>query len=86
MSSGALRDPTLFYVTLGLLICVSALIKSNTYAVTNQIPLSAKDITPLKVGDLVPSATLATVEGKPFDLRKMTQGKPTVLIFYRGGW
>ena len=42
--------------------------------------------TPLKVGDSIPDVTLRTVENKEVSLRKLVSEKPTVLIFYRGGW
>lgn len=41
---------------------------------------------PLKVGDSVPDVTLRTEDDKPVNLRKLISEKPTVLIFYRGGW
>lgn len=42
--------------------------------------------TPLKVGDAIPDVTLRTEENKEVSLRKLVAEKPTVLIFYRGGW
>lgn len=42
--------------------------------------------TPLKVGDEIPDVTLRTEENKEVSLRKLVSEKPTVLIFYRGGW
>jgi len=42
--------------------------------------------TPLKVGDSVPDVKLRTEEDKEVSLRKLVSEKPTVLIFYRGGW
>jgi peroxiredoxin len=42
--------------------------------------------TPLKVGDTVPDVTLRTEDNTPVNLRKLVSEKPTVLIFYRGGW
>src|SRR5260370_19007935 len=42
--------------------------------------------TPLKLGDVVPDVTLRTEEDKEVSLRKLVSEKPTVLIFYRGGW
>lgn len=42
--------------------------------------------TPLKVGDAVPDVTLRTEDDKEISLRKLVSEKPTVLIFYRGGW
>ena len=42
--------------------------------------------TPLKVGDAIPDVKLRTEENKEVSLRKLVSEKPTVLIFYRGGW
>jgi peroxiredoxin len=42
--------------------------------------------TPLKVGDKIPDVTLRTEENREVRLRSLLDGKPTVLIFYRGGW
>jgi len=47
---------------------------------------SPDKIEPLGVGEPIPTVTLTTVEGKPFDLRNSVAAQPTVLIFYRGGW
>ncbi len=44
------------------------------------------DSTPLKVGDSIPDVTLRTEDDKEVGLRKLVSEKPTVLIFYRGGW
>lgn len=40
----------------------------------------------LAVGDAVPAVTLRTMDGEPFDLRAAIEARPTVLVFYRGGW
>lgn len=51
------------------------------------VAASADQTHPLTVGaTLPPNLQPATIEGKPFDLDKAVRSKPTVLIFYRGGW
>ncbi len=50
------------------------------------VAASAEDIRPLSVGITVPSLTLQGVDGKAFDLDKAIKRRPTVVIFYRGGW
>jgi peroxiredoxin len=40
----------------------------------------------LKVGDAIPDVKLRTEENEEVSLRKLVSEKPTVLIFYRGGW
>jgi peroxiredoxin len=46
-------------------------------------PAEAK---PLTVGCLAPNSTLRGLDGKPIQLKAVLGHKPTVLIFYRGGW
>ncbi len=41
---------------------------------------------PLSQGDSVPDVTLRTEEAQEVRLRALIEEKPTVLIFYRGGW
>jgi peroxiredoxin len=41
---------------------------------------------PLKEADSIPDVKLRTETGQEVSLRKLVAEKPTVLIFYRGGW
>lgn len=41
---------------------------------------------PLKEGDSIPDVKLRTEDNQEVSLRKLIMEKPTVLIFYRGGW
>ncbi len=50
------------------------------------VPTKAEDICPIKIGSRLPRLTVQTMGGKPFDLNAAIARKPTVLIFYRGGW
>jgi peroxiredoxin len=50
------------------------------------VPTSAQDIKPLLIGASVPDVTLRTAKGESFDLKAAVAKKPTILIFYRGGW
>ena len=50
------------------------------------IPQKPEDISPLLYGEKIPVVTLLDVSGKSFDLNKAVSEKPTILIFYRGGW
>jgi peroxiredoxin len=51
-----------------------------------QVPSVAADVSPIQVGQSLPSIKLATPDGKPFDLNRSVAAKTTVLVFYRGGW
>ena len=49
-------------------------------------PQDATKVRPLSAGEKAPAATLRNPEGKEIDLAAKYAQKPTVLIFYRGGW
>ncbi len=50
------------------------------------LPNSPEEVHPLGVGDSVPDGTLTTLGGKKVSLQSLVSQKPSVLIFYRGGW
>jgi len=50
------------------------------------VPDKGEDITPLEKGAKAPNSRLKTVDNTEIDLTTLRNGKPTVLIFYRGGW
>lgn len=51
-----------------------------------QIADSAQAVQPILVGSAVPAVELTELSGQPTTLAKMIGGKPSVLVFYRGGW
>ena len=55
---------------------------------TNQlsIPLEAEDISPILIGEKLPNANFQNAEGEYVQLKAVLEEKPTVLVFYRGGW
>ena len=55
---------------------------------TNQlsIPLVAEDISPILVGETLPNANFQNTVGEYVQLKALLEEKPTVLVFYRGGW
>ncbi len=52
----------------------------------NPVPLTAQEVHPLAVGDSVPDGFLSTIKGKSVGFKKLIAQKPSVVIFYRGGW
>jgi peroxiredoxin len=50
------------------------------------IPEKPEDISPLLTGESIPMVVLKDAAGKDFDLNEAVSRKPTILIFYRGGW
>jgi cytochrome oxidase Cu insertion factor (SCO1/SenC/PrrC family) len=47
---------------------------------------SPTQICPIKIGATIPSMKVYRTDGKSTDLANLVKDKPTVLIFYRGGW
>lgn len=60
--------------------------KMEKEQISYAIPQKAEDISPLLDGEKIPAAALMDATGKKFDLNKAISEKPTILIFYRGGW
>ncbi|MBS1726372.1 MAG: AhpC/TSA family protein [Armatimonadetes bacterium] len=50
------------------------------------VAMSPAEAKPLKVGVSIPDSNLKTLDGKATTLKEALGGKPTVLVFYRGGW
>jgi peroxiredoxin len=58
---------------------------SNTSKAQNT-PSKAEDISPLLIGETLPNAYLQDTNGNDMELKNILKTKPTVLVFYRGGW
>ncbi len=50
------------------------------------LPSSASEIQPILVGSNIPTVILTDVNNEPFDLMAAVKSKPTILVYYRGGW
>ncbi len=50
------------------------------------IPLVAEDISPILIGETLPNGNFQNVEGEFVQLKAILEEKPTILVFYRGGW
>ncbi len=51
-----------------------------------QLAERAEDVHPLLPGSKAPSAEVQRLDGSAVDFRRLLEGKPTLLVFYRGGW
>lgn len=49
-------------------------------------PVNAEDINPVLTGTKIPDVTVTDINGNTIDLIDRVSGKPSILIFYRGGW
>lgn len=52
----------------------------------DELPESSAEVCPVLVGTEIPKVILTSLDGSPFDLFSEVSGKPSVVIFYRGGW
>ena len=50
------------------------------------IPLVAYDISRILIGETLPNGNFQNVEGEYIQLKAILEEKPTILVFYRGGW
>ena len=68
-------------LTAGILVENSALASPR-----HSIAESAADVMPLLNGQFAPKTTLKMADGSPVSLQALTMQKPTIVLFYRGGW
>jgi peroxiredoxin len=67
---------------LALLLIAPTLAAGESRAVPND----PNDIRPILVGQSLPRITLKSAGRRPFDLNAAVASKPTILVFFRGGW
>ncbi|MBV35480.1 MAG: redoxin [Rickettsiales bacterium] len=70
---------TLFILVSSLSVGALALDRTNVVDDPN-------DVSPLMIGQNAPEMMLFTSDGTPFSLQEKISQKPTILLFYRGGW
>jgi hypothetical protein len=58
----------------------------TAWAEPGSVASSPKTICPLLLGSPVPEIPVQTMQSKPFDLVAAIKEKPTILIYFRGGW
>lgn len=51
-----------------------------------QLPENPEDVSPLLVGETMPDVQVTTLDGQSVNFLELVKAKPTVVIFYRGGW
>lgn len=55
-------------------------------ASAQQVPDSPTEVNPILVNSTIPDVSLKSIAGETIPLKTIVAKKPTVLIFYRGGW
>jgi peroxiredoxin len=51
-----------------------------------QVCSSAETVQPLLIGVEIPRVGLTRSDGSPCELAELIKTKPSIIIFYRGGW
>jgi len=70
-----------------ILVIFASLLSLQVLAVDRSIIRdSAEDVTPILNGTTVPKATVKTADGSTVSLQALLMQKPSVVVFYRGGW
>jgi len=67
-------------------ITFSFLFSLFSFALFAQLAEAPEDISPLLIGENFPEKSLQDVEGNAVELKSLFAEKPSVVIFYRGGW
>lgn len=65
---------------------IALLILGVSVAHAAEIAPAAEAVTPVLVGSHVPDVSVHTLAGEATSLHAAVDGKPTVLVFYRGSW
>lgn len=68
------------------ILCTVLLAIGLSVNAQNDLPKLANEISPLLVGEKIPSVFLKSAENKDVDLSLLIGKKRTILVFYRGGW
>jgi peroxiredoxin len=66
-----------------ILLILTGIIGFQSYA---QLPEKAEDISPLLIGEVIPDAVLKSPDASDHSVLGIIGEKPTILLFYRGGW
>jgi cytochrome oxidase Cu insertion factor (SCO1/SenC/PrrC family) len=74
-----------FRIVLMIIILLLSL-GSQAAADSTKVANAPDQICPILIGSSLPAITVQDLEGKSFDLNKAIAKKPTVLIYFRGGW
>jgi len=74
-----------------LLFLITVLLTQHSFGVqmsddNKKVANNASEICPIKISEKVPKVYVRNLKGELINLQDIVNQKPTVLIFYRGGW
>ncbi|MCH6259255.1 AhpC/TSA family protein [Puniceicoccaceae bacterium K14] len=59
---------------------------TTAFSMLSHAGVGANSIRPILIGSDAPNAAVLDSEGKSVELAEIYDGKPTIVVFYRGGW
>ncbi|WCT14268.1 peroxiredoxin-like family protein [Mucilaginibacter jinjuensis] len=59
---------------------------TDTVMAKAMIPAKPTDVSPLLIGESIPAVVVPDAGGKSYNLNEKINERPTILVFYRGGW
>jgi peroxiredoxin len=68
------------------LLMLSCIVFSSYAVQRESIAADAEQVSPLLNGQFVPDVILQTAFGKDISLKTLVESKPSLILFYRGGW
>ena len=70
----------LFFALIAIIPFFSSSVLAQGYAP------SADKVTPVLINSTIPDVMVKTIDGESVKLRDIVKDKPTIFVFYRGGW
>ncbi|MCK7593520.1 peroxiredoxin-like family protein [Pseudomarimonas salicorniae] len=67
-------------------LCAAALLLAAAASNAADFPTDPQAVQPPLLGTPLPEAQLRTVDGEPVSIGAVRDGRPAVIVFYRGGW
>ncbi len=69
-----------------LLSLLTAILVSTSITIAQDYAMSADKVSPALISTMIPDVSVKDIEGNEVELRSVVKDRPTIFIFYRGGW
>ena len=80
------RLPVRELVAFVILVCAALSVRAQTSNDLERLPTTADSVSPLRAEQRVPRLVLLSADSLPYNLVDSIAQKPTLVIFYGGGW
>lgn len=69
-----------------LVLPVFLILFLTTFTSAQDFAMSADKVNPVLISSTIPDVAVKNIDGETVKLRDIVKEKPTILVFYRGGW